>query len=99
MVRVVPGVVALVPIRAYILDTHREHMERSKCSALVVSKLRSIRRCHINVSREPLRLAIRVQLSEIVIEATVLLQHEDNVVDLRDVASRRLWNRGRLWNR
>src|SRR4029077_5366953 len=46
---------------------------------------------------EAIRLAVRIEHSEVAIEGTVLLQHEDHVVHRGDVARRRSGSRSRSW--
>ena len=77
----VPIVVALVPERAQVLKALRIHMKRRECDGVIVTQLRGVRRCNIDVGAQALTLAISVQLAKVLIERTILLQGVDDVFD------------------
>ena len=80
---------ALVPERAQVLNALRIHMKRRECDGVIVTQLRGVRRCNIDVGAQALTLAIRIQLAKVLIERTILLQGIDDVFDESYICRRR----------
>ena len=79
--------VALEPCWPDIFDA--ESLQFESCDiAAFIRRIRSVCRHAIDVRWKTLRLTISVQLSKISIEGAILLQHEDHVIDCRNVPAR-----------
>src|SRR4051794_17293265 len=91
----VPVVMALVPVNTQSLHALRDHGKWTVGSRVIVTKLRSVCRRYVHVRSVAFLLAVRVQLSEIVIAAAVLLGGIGDVLGGRRVCWR--WRRRRGW--
>ena len=57
-------------------------MERCKARGLVVAELGSVGGCSVHIGVQALGNSVIVQLSEVMVETAVLLQHVDDVVNV-----------------
>src|SRR5438045_3740689 len=87
---VIPMIVVSMALKPGWTDVfYAESVQFKSCDiAAFIRRIRSVCRHAIDVRWKTLRLTISVQLSKISIEGAILLQHEDHVIDCRNVPAR-----------